>query len=158
MPLTKKDVVLIHDDLLATCGSMKAAYNLVKKFNPAHVYINFIIELTGEGLNGREVFDEGIEISTPYVSKNCFFNGDMQRCIVPFPYPIPNTMTTEEKEKARRLFERYRPKPAGQSGMLPIFERRWGNHLCGQSQKPETARLFLFQQRPPKPENSHVGQ
>jgi adenine phosphoribosyltransferase len=36
----------------------------VKKFNPAHVYINFIIELTGEGLNGREVFDEGIEIST----------------------------------------------------------------------------------------------
>ena len=62
--IDEKDVVLIHDDLLATGGSMKAAYNLVKKFNPAHVYINFIIELTGEGLNGREVFDEGIEIST----------------------------------------------------------------------------------------------
>ena len=62
--IDEKDVVLIHDDLLATGGSMKAAYNLVKKFNPAHVCINFIIELTGEGLNGREVFDEGIEIST----------------------------------------------------------------------------------------------
>ena len=62
--IDEKDVVLIHDDLLATGGSMKAAYNLEKKFNPAHVYINFIIELTGEGLNGREVFDEGIEIST----------------------------------------------------------------------------------------------
>ena len=64
--IDEKDVVLIHDDLLATGGSMKAAYNLVKKFNPAHVYINFIIELTGEGLNGREVFDEGIEISTAH--------------------------------------------------------------------------------------------
>ena len=35
--IDEKDVVLIHDDLLATGGSMKAAYNLVKKFNPAHV-------------------------------------------------------------------------------------------------------------------------
>ena len=32
--IDEKDVVLIHDDLLATGGSMKAAYNLVKKFNP----------------------------------------------------------------------------------------------------------------------------
>lgn len=62
--IEEKDVVLIHDDLLATGGSMKAAYNLVKKFNPAQVYINFIIELTGEGLNGREVFDKECEIST----------------------------------------------------------------------------------------------
>lgn len=62
--IEEKDVVLIHDDLLATGGSMKAAYNLVKKFNPEQVYINFIIELTGEGLNGREVFDKECEIST----------------------------------------------------------------------------------------------
>lgn len=62
--IEEKDVVLLHDDLLATGGSMKAAYNLVKKFNPAQVYINFIIELTGEGLNGREVFDKECEIST----------------------------------------------------------------------------------------------
>ena len=62
--IEEKDVVLIHDDLLATGGSMKAAYNLVKRFNPQHIYINFIIELTGEGLNGREVFDPDTEIST----------------------------------------------------------------------------------------------
>lgn len=62
--IDEKDVVLLHDDLLATGGSMKAAYNLVQKFNPSQVYINFIIELTGEGLNGREVFDKDCEIST----------------------------------------------------------------------------------------------
>lgn len=62
--ISEKDVVLIHDDLLATGGSMKAAYNLVKKFNPQKVYINFIIELTGEGLHGREVFDDETAIST----------------------------------------------------------------------------------------------
>jgi adenine phosphoribosyltransferase len=62
--ITEKDVVLIHDDLLATGGSMKAVYNLVKKFNPNKIYINFIIELTGEGLNGREVFDKDTEITT----------------------------------------------------------------------------------------------
>ena len=58
------DVVLIHDDLLATGGSMKAAYNLVQKFNPKKTYINFIIELTIEGLKGREMFNEDIEITT----------------------------------------------------------------------------------------------
>lgn len=58
------DVVLIHDDLLATGGSMKAAYDLVKIFNPKKIYINFIIELTIEGLHGRDVFDPETEIST----------------------------------------------------------------------------------------------
>lgn len=52
------DVVLIHDDLLATGGSMLAALKLVKKFNPKKIYINFIIELAIEGLHGRDVFDE----------------------------------------------------------------------------------------------------
>lgn len=62
--IEETDVVLIHDDLLATGGSMKAAYNLVKQFNPKKIYINFIIELTIEGLNGRSVFDKDVEIST----------------------------------------------------------------------------------------------
>ena len=62
--IEEKDVVLLHDDLLATGGSMKAAYNLVQQFHPAKTYINFIIELTGEGLNGRAVFDQGIEMTT----------------------------------------------------------------------------------------------
>ena len=59
------DVVLIHDDLLATGGSMRAAYELVKKFYPKKIYISFIIELTIEGLHGRDVFaDTDAEIST----------------------------------------------------------------------------------------------
>lgn len=62
--IDKDDVVLIHDDLLATGGSMKAAYDLVKQFEPQQVFINFIIELTIEGLNGRSVFDKETEITT----------------------------------------------------------------------------------------------
>lgn len=40
--INENDVVLIHDDLLATGGSMKAAYDLVQKFHPQKTYINFI--------------------------------------------------------------------------------------------------------------------
>ena len=56
-----KDTIEIH---LATGGTMKAACNLVKKFHPKKVYCNFIIELVNEGLNGREGFDEDIEITS----------------------------------------------------------------------------------------------
>ena len=59
--ITEDDVVLIHDDLLATGGTAKAAYNLVKKFNPKEVLVNFIIEITN--LNGRKIFDEGVDVS-----------------------------------------------------------------------------------------------
>lgn len=62
--INTEDIVLIHDDLLATGGSMRAVYDLVKKFNPKKIYINFIIELTIEGLHGRDVFEEGTEITT----------------------------------------------------------------------------------------------
>ena len=62
--ITDKDIVLIHDDLLATGGSMLAAYNLVQQFNPKQTYINFIIELTIEGLHGRAVFPENVDITT----------------------------------------------------------------------------------------------
>jgi len=60
----ENDVVLLHDDLLATGGTMKAAYNLVKKFNPKNIYLNFIIEITDEGLHGRDIFDPNTEITT----------------------------------------------------------------------------------------------
>lgn len=58
------DVVLLHDDLLATGGTMKAACNLVKKFGVKKIYVNFIIELVHEGLDGREVFDDDVEVTS----------------------------------------------------------------------------------------------
>ncbi len=62
--IDENDVVLLHDDLLATGGTMKAAYNLVKKFNPKQIYVNFIIEISDEGLHGRDIFDPGTDITT----------------------------------------------------------------------------------------------
>ena len=58
--LCEEDIVLIHDDLLATGGTMWAAYELVKRMGVKKVYINFIVEL--ENLEGRKKFDESIDI------------------------------------------------------------------------------------------------
>lgn len=59
--LSPDDVVLIHDDLLATGGTMFAAYNLVKKMGVKNIYVNFIIEL--EMLKGRELFPKDVNLS-----------------------------------------------------------------------------------------------
>lgn len=61
--ITSDDVVLIHDDLLATGGTAKATYKLVQHFHPKRVYMNFIIEITDEGLHGRDLFKD-IELTT----------------------------------------------------------------------------------------------
>ena len=61
--IDENDVVLIHDDLLATGGTAKAAYKLVQHFHPKKVYMNFIIEITDEGLHGRDEFKD-IDLTT----------------------------------------------------------------------------------------------
>ncbi|MBP1617050.1 MAG: apt [Bacteroidetes bacterium] len=60
--LNENDIVLLHDDLLATGGTMAAAYRLIKKMGIKKVYINFIIEL--EELEGRKWFPEDVEIES----------------------------------------------------------------------------------------------
>lgn len=61
--ITENETVLIHDDLLATGGTALAAYKLVKHFRPKKVYMNFIIEITDEGLHGRDLLND-IEVTT----------------------------------------------------------------------------------------------
>ena len=55
-------MVVLHDDVLATGGTMAAAYNLVKSMNPKKIYINFIIELTA--LNGRANLPADAEVTS----------------------------------------------------------------------------------------------
>lgn len=60
--LCADDVVLLHDDLLATGGTMAAAVELVKKFGVKKVYVNFLIEL--DALHGRELLEKQAEVDT----------------------------------------------------------------------------------------------
>lgn len=60
--ITPDDVVVIHDDLLATGGTMNACYQLVKSMNPKKIYINFIVELTA--LDGRKNLPQDCEITS----------------------------------------------------------------------------------------------
>lgn len=56
--LSPDDVVLLHDDLLATGGTALAAIDLLKLFHVKTIYVNFIVEL--EFLKGRR------RLSPPY--------------------------------------------------------------------------------------------
>lgn len=60
--LNENDIVLIHDDLLATGGTIAAACELVKKFGVKKIYTNFLVEL--DFLNGRKFIDADIEIES----------------------------------------------------------------------------------------------
>lgn len=58
--LEADDVVLIHDDLLATGGTVGAAVDLVKKFGVKKIYANFFVEL--DFLEGRNRINKEVEI------------------------------------------------------------------------------------------------
>lgn len=60
--LSEDDIVLLHDDLLATGGTMKAAVDMIRQFNPRRIYVNFLVEL--EDLNGRKLFDPSIQVDS----------------------------------------------------------------------------------------------
>lgn len=58
--LDKNDIVLLHDDLLATGGTARAALELLKKFQVRKVMINFIVELSF--LEGRDSIHDEYDI------------------------------------------------------------------------------------------------
>ena len=60
--ITPDDVVVIHDDLLATGGTMNACCQLVKTMNPKKIYVNFIVELTD--LEGRDALPKDVEVTS----------------------------------------------------------------------------------------------
>ena len=60
--ISENDIVLLHDDLLATGGTMAAAYRLVEKCGAKKTYINFVIEL--EELNARKAFPKEVDVTT----------------------------------------------------------------------------------------------
>lgn len=60
--INENDIVLLHDDLLATGGTMAATYRLVKRCGAKQAFVNFVIEL--KGLNGRKAFTDDVEVTT----------------------------------------------------------------------------------------------
>ena len=58
--LQPNDVVLLHDDLLATGGTALAALELISRFNVTRVYVSFIVEL--DFLKGRQRLSPTYEV------------------------------------------------------------------------------------------------
>lgn len=58
--LDDNDVVLLHDDLLATGGTARASLNLINNFKVKDIYINFLVEL--DFLKGRDQVGSEYEI------------------------------------------------------------------------------------------------
>ena len=49
--LSSSDVVILHDDVLATGGTVNASLELLSNFNIKTIYLDFLLEI--ESLNGR---------------------------------------------------------------------------------------------------------
>ena len=62
--LTSTDVVILHDDILATGGTVNAALELLSNFNIKSVYLDFFLEI--DSLNGRS------NITNPYTAIHSF--------------------------------------------------------------------------------------
>ena len=60
--LNADDVVLIHDDLIATGGTAAAIERLVRRFGVTKIYVSFIIEI--EELEGRRLFSPDVEVQS----------------------------------------------------------------------------------------------
>ncbi len=58
--LESSDIVLLHDDLLATGGTTKAVVELLSNFNVRNIYINYLIEL--DFLEGRKNVGDNYDI------------------------------------------------------------------------------------------------
>ena len=65
--LNESDIVLIHDDLLATGGTAKAALNMVKRYGVKEIYFSFVCDL--EFINTdikKEIFEYDTQILVKY--------------------------------------------------------------------------------------------
>lgn len=60
--LSPDDVIILHDDLLATGGTMAAAVGLAKQFGVKKIYADFIVEL--DALEGRKMLGDDVTVES----------------------------------------------------------------------------------------------
>lgn len=69
--IDSNDVVLVHDDILATGGTANAAIELVRAMGAKNVYTNFILEIAD--LPGRAALPADVEVETMLSLSECDF-------------------------------------------------------------------------------------
>lgn len=62
--IVEDDVVLLYDDVLATGGTLDAAYKLLKSFNPKSIYTNVTLEIAA--LKGRTLLTEKFDLDSMF--------------------------------------------------------------------------------------------